>query len=92
MANIQIRIDKKEIKKNKLDLEYHKNTQILNAVLIFLTTGLLGFIGSFVFLLEEKNKLFLGISLSVFILIVGYVIYRKTNKKLEEILEEVERI
>lgn len=85
-------MDKKQIKKNKLDLEYHKYIQILNAVLIFLTTGLLGFIGSFIFLLEEKNKLFLGVAISVFILIIGYVTYRKTNKKLKEISREMENL
>lgn len=55
-------MDKKQIKKNKLDLEYNKNVQILNAVFIFLTTGILGFAGSFIFL-EDKNKLFLGLIL-----------------------------
>ena len=81
----------KRTKKNKLDLEYHKYTQVLNAVFIFLTTGILGFIGSFIFL-EEKNKLLLGISISVFILIVGIGIYKIVNKKLTEILKEVEKI
>lgn len=81
----------KQVKKNKLDLEYRKYTQILNAVFIFLTTGILGFIGSFIFL-EEKNKLLLGIGISVFILIVGIGIYKIVNKKLEEILKEVEKI
>lgn len=81
----------KQIKKNKLDLEYHKYTQILNAVFIFLTTGILGFIGSFIFL-GETNKLLLGIVISAIIIIIGFLIYRKVNKKLEEILREVEKI
>jgi len=84
-------MDKKHIKKNKLDLEYNKHLQILNAVFIFLTTGILGFVGSFIFL-EEKDKLFLGISISIFILILGYEFYKKINKKLESILSEISNL
>jgi len=82
---------KKEIKKNKLDLEFHKNTQILNAVFIFLTTGILGFVGSFIFL-EENNKILLGAGLSVVILVIGYWLYKKINKRLREILDKIENL
>lgn len=81
----------KQLKKNKLDLEYHKNTQILNAVFIFLTTGILGFMGSFIFL-GERNKLLLGMGISSIIIILGFFIYKKINKKLEYILKEIEKI
>ncbi len=85
-------MDSKQIKKNRLDLEYNKHLQILNAVFIFLTTGLLGFLGSFIFLLEDKNKLLLGTGISVIVIIIGIIIYKKTNKKLEEVLEKIEKI
>jgi len=84
-------MNEKQIKKNKLDLEYNKYTQILNAVFIFLTTGILGFIGSFIFI-ENRDKLFLGIGISVFVLIIGYVIYKRTDNKLRSIIREVEKI
>ena len=78
-----------QIKKNKWDLEYNKNTQILNAVFIFLTTGILGFIGSFIFL-EDKNKLTTGLVISAIIILIGYAFYKKINKKLDSIIKEIE--
>ena len=80
-----------QIKKNKLDLEHNKYTQILNAVFIFLTTGILSFAGSFIFL-EDKNKLAIGVSISVLLLIVGYAIYKKINSKLNKIIKEIENL
>lgn len=41
-------MDKSELKKNRLDLEYHGEAQKANAFLILLTTGILAFIGTFI--------------------------------------------
>ncbi len=84
-------MDRKQLKKNKLDLEYHKYSQILNSLLIFSTTGLLAFLGSFVFL-ENKNKLALGLSISAIMLIIAIGTYKKINKKLESIIAEIENL
>ena len=65
-------MDKGKIKKNQLDLEYHKLTQLFSSVLVISLTGSLGFLGSFTFLLEDKNKLAIGLSISAVILIIIY--------------------
>lgn len=79
---------KKAIKKNKLDLEYHKYIQIFNSFYILLTTGVLGFIGSFIFL-DEGNKLFIGFGISALVVIIGIISIKRINKKLELILNEI---
>ncbi|RLG16221.1 hypothetical protein DRN69_01395 [Candidatus Pacearchaeota archaeon] len=84
-------MDKQQIKKNKLDLEYHKLTQIFNSVLTITITGIFGFIGSFIFL-EDKNKLAFGLTLSAVILILIYGVCNKIDKKLNQILKEIENI
>lgn len=85
-------MDKRQLEKNKLDLEYHKYTQILNAILIFATTGLLGFIGSFIFLVEEVGRLFIGLSISIIVLVFSYGLYRKIDKKLQDISKKMDKI
>ena len=41
-------MNKQYLIKNKLDLEYHTESQKFNSVLILLSTGLIGFIGNFI--------------------------------------------
>jgi len=84
-------MNKQDIKKNKLDLEYQKNIQLLNAIFIFLTTGLAGFVGSFIFL-EDRTKLLVGTSISALILISGYFVYQRVNKRLEDILNQIGKL
>ena len=45
-----------QLKKNKLDLEYHKHSQLLNGTFIFATTGFIAFLGSFIWLKERFKK------------------------------------
>ena len=82
-------INKKSLKKNKLDLEYHKYTQLLNGTFIFATTGLLGFIASFIW---TPTKLVVGLIISLIILILSYYSYIKVNKKLNLIIQEIENL
>jgi len=84
-------MNKREIKKNKLDLEYHKNSQILNGMLIFLTSGVFGFIASLIYL-DDKYKLLIGLVLSSVTLIVIYTFMKKVDKRMSEILEEVTEV
>ena len=84
-------MDKREIKKNKLDLEYQKNSLILNGMLIFLTSGVFGFIASLIYL-EDKYKLLIGLVLSSVTLIIIYVFIRKVDYRMNDILGEIDRI
>ena len=85
-------MNKKEIEKNKLDLEYQKLIQVLNSILIVIVTGILGFLGSFTFLLEDRSKLTIGLIISTLILIVVYGIIRKINIRLELIIEKIDKL
>ena len=85
-------MNEKQIKKNILDLEYHKLTQVLNSILILTITSILGFLGSYTFLLEDKNKLTLGLIISTLILIIIYGTVIKINQKLESIIKNIKEI
>ena len=83
--------DKKQAKKNRLDLEYHGEAQKRNATLILLTTGTLGFIGTFIWL-KEKNFLYLGVLIASVIIFFGVQNYRKITKRMKNILTEIENL
>ena len=84
-------MDKKQFKKNRLDLEYHGEAQKVNAFLILLTTGILGFFGTFIWL-REKGVFYYGILITIFIFVFGLSFYRKSSKRMKEILDEVEKL
>ena len=84
-------MDKKQLKKNKLDLEYHGESQKRNALLILLTTGSLAFIGSFIWL-RETTTFILGLVIILVISLISSWYYYKSTKRMEIILEEIEHI
>ena len=81
---------KKQLRKNRLDLEYHGEAQKLNAYLILLTTGIFGFLGSV--LLMPKDRMFFGIAVTFLIAMVGAIFYYKSSMKMQQILEDVEKL
>lgn len=83
--------DKKQAKKNRLDLEYHGESQKRNAMLILLTTGILGFIGIFVWL-GKTSLFYYGAFIIILAATLGFLGYRKTTKRMKEILLEIEDI
>lgn len=81
----------KNFKKNKLDLEYHGESQKLNAFLILITAGLLTFISAFLFL--RDNKIFYyGLAISLIVFVAGLIFYKKSSKRMGEILSEIEEL
>jgi len=82
-------MDKVDFKKNILDLRYQEQLQQLNAVLIFISVGVLGFVGSFIW---QPDYLALGFVLSVIIVSIGYLLYQKTKNRMNEIISEIEKI
>ena len=84
-------MDKQELKKNKLDLEYSSESQKMNSILVLLTTGVLGFVGSFIWLLN-KNYFVYGIVLTFSILVVSYIFYKKVCKRMNSILIQIENL
>lgn len=83
-------MNKSEIEKNKLDLEYQKLTQILGSVLTISLTGIFGIYGSFTLL--SQNQLNIGLSISAIILVISIGVIKKINKKLEIILEDLDKL
>ena len=83
--------DKQQLRKNKLDLEYHGESQKANAYLILITTGVLAFIGTFIWITEDPF-FYLGFFITVFISLLGFWFYRRSIKRMKYILREIENI
>ncbi len=84
-------MEKAQLRKNRLDLEYHGETQKANALLILLTTGILGFLGTFVWLNNTLYFLY-GIGATLILFSVGFVFYHKKLKRMRQILDEIEKL
>ena len=82
-------MNEQELKKNKLDLEYNHELQKANVFLILITTGVLGFIGTFVWI---RKYLLFGFVLAGLIMIIGISLYLKTVSKMKQILFQIENI
>jgi len=81
-------MEKAQLKKNKLDLEFHWESQKVNAFLILLTIGILAFLGTFLWLAE--NRLFYyGVIITFISSIIGVFFYKKSANKMKEILNEI---
>ena len=78
-------------RKNRLDLEYHGESQKANAFLILLTTGILAFVGTFLWL-KQREFLFIVIFVTFLVSWGGIAGYRKSSKHMKEILNEIERL
>ena len=61
---------------------------MLNGIFIFATTGLLGFIGSFIWS-NNSDRLLAGTSASVLVVIVAVLFYKKINYKLDKISDQI---
>ncbi|MFH1711470.1 MAG: hypothetical protein ABH840_04120 [Nanoarchaeota archaeon] len=80
---------KTELRKNVLDLEYRKNLQILNIVLISGIGAIFAFIGA---LILNPNKL---VAYSIMMILVGsltYLIYFVINENLKSISEKIVKL
>ena len=77
---------KLQLHKNRLDLAYHRQLQLLNAILILLTTGLLSFLAAFVWKPELLLKGFLLVIVIAFFSILSYI---RVNANLRKISEEI---
>lgn len=82
-------MDKLNYKKNRLDLEYHGETQKVNAFLILLTTGVLSFIGNFIWV---KDGRIYGFFITTIVIIIGSFFYFRSHKRMKIILYEIENL
>ena len=78
-----------QIQKNILDLNYHRQTQLLNAVVILGTTGLLSFLGTFIW---KRELLLQGALIAAVIVTVCSLAYRTINANMKNILGKMEKL
>ena len=78
-----------QIEKNVLDLEYHRQSQLINAIVIFGTTGLISFIGTFIW---KRELLFQGALIAAFVVAVCFLSYRNLDNNLKKISEKLENL
>lgn len=83
--------DRRKLKKNRLDLEFQGEAQKANAFLILLTTGILAFLGTFIWL-RDSRSFYLGIIITAIASITGWLFYNKSSKRMKEILDEIENL
>ncbi len=75
-----------DLKKNRLDLEYKFESQ---KALIFLTFGTITLLGFLTTIIIQKFYI-LAIVLGFVILVSAIILYRRTKKKLNELLQRIE--
>jgi len=81
-------MDKKELKKNSLDKEYDFTSKIAIGWFTFGTIAFLGFLGVMII---NKQYLFAGI-FGFLIILISFIFFNNKKKRLEEILEEIQRL
>ena len=84
-------MEKAQLRKNRLDLEFHGESQKTNAYLILLTTGVLGFVGTFIWL-KDQQLFYIGILVTLFLLATGFLFYRRSTQRMRKILDEIEQL
>jgi len=84
-------MEKVQLRKNRLDLEYHGETQKINAYLILLTTGVLGFVGTFIWL-KDGEAFYAGIIITFLVVVIGSLFYWRSSQRMNEILREIENL
>ena len=82
-------MSKEKLQKNVLDLAYHRQLSHLNAVLLLVTIGILSFIGTFIW---KREFLTQGFILTVVILLVSYIFYKRIDKKIKEISNQIKKL
>ncbi len=84
-------MEKRDLRKNRLDLEYQGEAQKANAFLILLTTGMLAFVGTFIWQ-KTTSALYIGIIITIMFSLMGWKLYQKSMRRMKEILNEIENI
>lgn len=81
-------MDKLSLKKNRLDIEYKFESQ---KAILFLTFGTITMLGFITGLIIQKYYMLAGISAFI-ISGISYYFYAKKQKKLNEILNNIEKL
>ena len=82
-------MSKVELEKNRLDLSYQRNLQIMNTVLLI---GAGSFITYLVALVSDFSKAFQYTTILVIISTLTLITYRKLDAKLKNISDEIKNL
>ncbi len=82
-------MNKKQLKKNVLDLRYQFESQKINAILIICSVGILAFIGTFIW---YRERLYFGLGISIIVILVSIFFYIRTKRRMFTILENIENL
>ncbi|HLD04686.1 MAG TPA: hypothetical protein VJG90_03115 [Candidatus Nanoarchaeia archaeon] len=82
-------MEKIQLEKNRLDLLFHKRLQEQNALLILATTGVLTFIGTFVW---NRPDFKIGLLITLSIWIISAIWYFHTTKGMQDILNQLRNL
>ena len=81
--------DKSEIEKNRLDLAYQRNLQLLNTALLI---GSGSFVTYLVALILDISKAFQYTIILVILAMVTYIFYNRVNDNLKKISESIKKL
>ncbi|MFH1211351.1 MAG: hypothetical protein V1659_00295 [Candidatus Woesearchaeota archaeon] len=79
---------KRELKKNRLDIEYKYESQKAILYLSFCTVSIIGFLGYMI----SRGLIAIGIPVAVALFFISFVFYKQTKKKMDTILSKIERL
>ena len=79
----------KNFEKNRLDLAYRKQLTYLNAILTFVSIGIISFIGTFIW---NKDYLIYGLFFVIIIFIIFYLFYLNIDKNLKAISNKIKEL
>lgn len=82
-------MDKKQIQKNKFDLEYREHLQKLGAIYSGLTLGTLSFIGVFIF---RPEYFLIGLIIIVVFWIVLWNWHSSTKRDMSKIMDGIKKL
>ncbi len=80
---------KSKFEKNRLDLAYRKQLTYLNAIVLLATTGILSFIGTFIW---NKDYLIYGFLLMIIIWVIAYFFFKKIDKNIKNISGKIKNL
>lgn len=79
-------MEKQELKKNRLDMEYKFEAQKANIYLTLGTITSLGFVG----IMVAQKMLVFGMTLSSSVIFYAYLMYRQSKSRMDYILSQIE--
>jgi len=82
-------MDKLDIEKNRLDLAYKRNLQLINIILISGIGVIFAYVGA---LILNLNKVLIYTFIMVLVGAITYIFYSNVNENLKQISDEIKNL